>query len=334
MLLKKLTFTFKIILIFSTFVYAQKYTIKLATIAPDGSTWMNVMKEFNQEVRKETNNEVGFKIYGGGVLGDEKDVLRKIRIGQLHAGGFTGFGMGEIVSAVRILDTPFLFKNYEEVDFIYEKFTPLFEEDFSKNGYELLGWAEVGFVYVFTKDAAVTLDEMKKTKMWVWQGDLVAEATFKAFGLNPIPLSIIDVMMALQTNMVNGVYNSPLGAVVLQWFSKVNYMMEIPMANASGAILISKKMFNKIPEQQGRILKTLAKKYMNKLTQMSREDNKAAKETLIKNGVKILQAPDQTTLESYYKVGAAARKSLVGKLFSEELLHQVESSLEEFRKSK
>ncbi len=334
MLLKKLIFTFKIVLIFSTLAYSQKYTIKLATIAPDGSTWMNVMEEFNQEVRKETNNEVGFNIYGGGVLGDEKDVLRKIRIGQLHAGGFTGFGMGEIVSAVRILDAPFLFKNYEEVDFIYEKLSPLFEEDFSKKGYELLGWAEVGFVYVFTKEAAITIDEMKKTKMWVWQGDLVAEATFKAFGLHPIPLSIIDVMTALQTNMVNGVYSSPLGAVALQWFTKVNYMMEVPMANASGAVLISKKMFNKIPEQHRRILKTLAKKYMNKLTQLSRDDNEAAKETLKKNGVKFLPAPDQTTLESYYQVGASARKSLVGKLFSEELLQEVESSLEEFRKSK
>ena len=111
--------------------------------------------------------------------------------------------------------------------------------------------------------------------MWVWQGDPVAEATFKLFKLTPIPLSVIDVMTALQTNRVDGVYTSPLAAVALQWFTKVKYMMETPLSDASGAILISTKMYEKIPEQHRKTLKTLAQKYMAKLTQLSREDNKA-----------------------------------------------------------
>lgn len=311
--------------------WGQKYTIKFATLAPEGSTWMNTMREFDHELRKQTNGEVCFKIYGGGVLGDESDVLRKIRIGQLHAAGFTGVGMGQIAPNVRILDTPFLLQNYKEVDFIYEKFGDFFAESFSKNGYELLGWAEVGFVYVFTKEPVTNLEEMRKTKMWVWQGDPVAEATFKAFGINPIPLSVIDVMTALQTNMVDGVYTSPLAAVALQWFTKVKYMMEIPLADAAGAVLISKKMYKKIPEEHRKTLKTLAQKYMAKLTQLSREDNKAAIETLKKNGIIVIAPPDVATLQSYYKVGASARRELVGKFYSQELLEKVESALKEFR---
>jgi len=311
--------------------FAQKHTIKFATLAPDGSTWMNIMQEFDQELRKQTNGEVGFKIYGGGVLGDEKDVLRKIRIGQLHSGGFTGAGLGEISKTVRILDTPFLFRNYDEVDFIYNKFNEIFTESFSKNGYELLGWAEVGFVYVFAKNPVATLEDMQKTKMWVWQGDQVAEATFKAFGLNPIPLSVIDVMTALQTNMVEGVYNSPLGAVALQWNTKVKYMMEVPLADASGAVLVSNRMFKKIPKQHQQILKDLGQKYMRKLTLLSREDNVKAIETLKKNGIKILPPPDEATLKDYYKVGESARSSLVDKFYSKSLLKQVESALVDFR---
>lgn len=310
---------------------AQKYKIKFATLAPDGSTWMNIMREFDQELRKQTKGEVGFKIYGGGVLGDEKDVLRKIRIGQLHAGGFTGVGMGEIASSVRILDTPFLFRNYKEVDYIYHKFSNIFAKDFEKNGYELLGWAEVGFVYVFTKNPVNNLDEMRKTKMWVWQGDQVAEATFKAFGLNPIPLSVIDVMTALQTNMVNGVYTSPLAAVALQWFTKVNYMMPVPLADAAGAVLISKRMYKKIPADQQKILKDLAQKYMRKLTLLSREDNAKAIETLKKNGIQTLQQPDAATLQTYYDVGTSARNSLIGKFFSKELVQKIETAISDFR---
>jgi TRAP-type C4-dicarboxylate transport system substrate-binding protein len=282
-------------------------------------------------LRKQTNGEVGFKIYGGGVLGDEKDVLRKIRIGQLHAGGFTGAGLGEVSKAVRILDTPFLFRNYEEVDFIYDKFNDVFAESFSKNGYELLGWAEVGFVYVFAKNPVATLEDMQKTKMWVWQGDQVAEATFKAFGINPIPLSVIDVMTALQTNMVEGVYSSPLATVALQWNTKVNYMMEVPLADASGAVLVSNRMFKKIPEQHQQTLKNLGQKFMRKLTELSREDNVKAIETLKKNGIKLLPPPDESTLNDYYKVGETARSSLVDKFYSKRLLEQVESALEDFR---
>jgi len=327
-------FLFGIILISTSNSQAQKYTIKFATLAPDGSTWMNIMNDFDKELRAQTNSEVGFRIYAGGVLGDEKDVLRKIRIGQLHSGGFTGVGMGEIASDVRILDTPFLFKTYDEVDHIYTKLSDTFAESFSKNGYELLGWAEVGFVYVFTKDPVSTLDDMRKQKMWVWQGDQVAEATFKVFGLNPVPLSVIDVMTALQTNMVNGVYTSPLAAVALQWFTKVKYMMNVPLADASGAVLISKRMYKKIPENHRATLKHLAQKYMSELTKLSREDNEKAIETLKKNGIKIMQAPDEETLNNYYKIGSSARNQLVGKFYSKELLSQVETALSEFRAKK
>jgi len=231
------------------------------------------------------------------------------------------------------METPFLLKNYKEVDFIYQKFDDIFTTSFSENGYELLGWAEVGFVYVFTKEPVSNLEDMRKTKMWVWQGDQVAESTFKAFGIKPIPLSVLDVMTALQTNMVDGVYTSPLAAIALQWFTKVKYMMEIPLTDAAGAVLISQQMYNKIPEGHRETLKTLGKKYMAKLTRLSREDNEAAIETLKKNGIIITSPPDSATLESYYNVGTLARKELIGRYYSQQLLDDVESALQEFREN-
>ena len=125
------------------------------------------MKEYDKELREKTNGEVGFKIYAGGVLGDEKDVLRRIRIGQIQSAGFSGVGMGEILPEVRILDTPFLFRNYKEVDHIYNKFQERFAKGFLSKNYVLLGWAEVGFVYIFAKTKTADLDEIRKLKMWV-----------------------------------------------------------------------------------------------------------------------------------------------------------------------
>ena len=311
--------------------WGQKHTIKFATLAPEGSTWMNIMREFDRELRQETNGEVGFRIYGGGVLGDELDVIRKIRIGQLHAAGFTGLGMGQILPSVHLLETPFLYRNEQEVDYIYQEFGDLFAENFSKNGYQLLGWAEVGLVYIFTKEPVKNLEDMQKVKMWLWEGEPVAEATFKSFGLKPIPLSVLDVMTALQTNMVNGVYTSPLAAIALQWFTKIKFMMRDPLTNGIGAILISQRMFNKLSESQKEILIRLGKKYANKVTQSSREDNKTAIQTLKDNGITIIEPDETTTLAEYYRLGAATRRDLVGKFYSQELLDRVESALEQFR---
>lgn len=320
-----------VITFYGSSVEAQKHSIKFATLAPEGSTWMNVMRAFDKELREETGGEVGFKIYGGGVLGDEKDIIRKIRIGQVHAAGFTGFGMGEILPEIRILDTPFLFRNKEEVDFIYDKFYERFARGFEENSFVLLGWAEVGFIYVFTKTKASNLDEIRQIKMWVWEGDRVAEATFEAFGLQAVPLSVIDVMTALQTNMVEGVYTSPLAAVALQWFTKVNYMINAPLANAAGAVLISTRQFNKLPQNHQSTLMRLGKKYLDQLNELSRKDNVEALKTLKKNNVEVVSASDQEVLQDYYRVGKEARRALVDKFYSMELLKEVESALSDFR---
>ncbi len=320
-----------IILLSVSFAFAQKYQIKFASLAPDGSTWMNVMREFDKSIREQTNGELGFKIYPGGVAGDEKDVLRKIRLGQLHSAGFTGVGLGEVYSEVRILDSPFLFQNYDEVDFIHQKFFDKFARGFEKNGFVLLGWADVGFVHVYTNSPIKTLADMKTVKMWMWEGDPIAEATFKSFGINPIPLSVIDVMTALQTGMVNGVYVSPLAIIALQWFTKIKYMMEVPLADAAGAVLISKKKFDELPVQYQQILEENAKKYFEKLMKLSREDNARSIATLKQNGIQVIPSPPADQLNLFHEKGKEARRMVVGKVYPLELVEEVEQALVEYR---
>ena len=216
-----------------TFVFPQEFTIKFATLAPEGSTWITVMKEYDQAIRKESGGRVGFKIYPGGVAGDEKDVLRKIRLGQFHSAGITGVGIGEIAKSARILDAPFLFKNTAEIDYIVDQYDAELRKEFENGGYVLLGWAEVGFVYVFTNTPVTKVEDVRNVKMWQWEGDPVAEATFKSFGVNPIQLSISDVLTSLQTGLINGMYTSPLAGVSLQWYTATKYMLDYPLTNAS-----------------------------------------------------------------------------------------------------
>ena len=292
------------------------------------------MREWDAELAQKTGGELKFRFYPGGISGDEKDVVKKIRFGQIHSAGFTGVGLGEIAPEVRVLDAPFLFKDAGEVDHVYQTFDREWRGAFEKNGYVFLGWAEVGFIYFFSNSPVKVSEDLKGIKMWMWEGDPIAEASFKAMGVNPIPLSITDVMTSLQTGLIDGVYSSPLAILALQWFTKTKFMSDFHLANASGAVLISKKFFEALPKDQQDMLISTGQKYLSRLTALSRDENLSAIETLKKNRIQITPASSAKDSQKYQDMGAHARKALAGRLYSEDLLNRVEKSLQELRSKK
>jgi TRAP-type C4-dicarboxylate transport system substrate-binding protein len=167
--------------------------------------------------------------------------------------------------------------------------------------------------------------------MWMWEGDPIAEATFKAFDIQPIPLSIIDVLTSLQTGLINGAYTSPLACLVLQWHTRVKYMMDVPLADASGAVVISKTMYDKLPPDLQEILMRNGKKFMRELTLKSRKENLDAIETLKKNGVQVVEANTPKAMQDYNAAGKRARQSLVPKLYDQAFLDKVEKTIGDFR---
>ena len=329
---RKMFFLSVSFLILSSGVFPAE--IKFASLAPEGSTWVKVLGEWNRELTEKSQGELKFRVYSGGVAGDEKDVIRKIRLGQLHAGGFTGVGLGEIAPKVRILDVPFLFRNTEEVDYVLEAFEKDFQDAFREKGYVLLGWAEVGFVYFFTVEKASGFEALKGMKMWAWEGDPIAEALFKSLKISPIPLSIADVMTSLQTGLINGVYSSPMAALSLQWTSRTKYMLNCRLANASGAVLISAKMFDSFSSAQKELLLATGKKHLRHLTELSRAENLSALNFLKQNQVEIIDPDDGFDPSMIEKAGAEARELLTGKLYEKEFLRQVEEALDRYRASK
>jgi TRAP-type transport system periplasmic protein len=312
---------------------AQEYTIKFASIAPDGSTWAKVMRDYDAAIRKESGGRLGFKFYLGGSQGEDLDVIRKMRLGQLHSAGLTGVGLGEIAPRARIMDSPFLFESYAEVDHVYRTFDKEFSKAFEDNGYVLLGWAEVGFAYVFTNSPVRQLSDMRGVKMWMWEGDPVAEAAFRTLGIDPVPLSLVDVLTSLQTGLINGVYSSPLATIALSWNSRVKYMLSVPLADASGAVVMNKKRFDALPEDLREILVRNGRKYMAELTRRSRDENAAAITTLKKGGIQMVDVKDPSVVAEFVASGKKARQSLVGKLYDADFLQRVESAVASQRTS-
>lgn len=314
-----------------SFAGAKKTRIKFSTLAPVGSSWMKEMRGLADAVEKKTEGRVTFKFYPGGVSGDEKDVIRKMRVGQVHAAGFTGVGLGQILPEVRVLDLPFLFDTDEQVQHVYEELNDYFYARFEEKGYVLLGWVPVGWVHFFSDKKIVSVGDIKKTKPWMWEGDPLVEETYRALGVKPVPLSITDVLMSLQTGLLDTVYASPQGALALQWFTKVKHMSRVRMGYATGAVLISKKKFNSLPEDCKPILKQLSKKHLKQLVQTIQRDNATSIEIMQDNGVELLDMPDDKRIQEFHQAGALARKKLAGKVFSPELLQKVLNHLKEVK---
>ena len=263
----------------------EPYVLKFATLAPVGSTWMNIIAEWASKVDKESQGRLKFKFYPGGVSGDEPDMLRKIRFGQLNGAAMTGHGIGYIYSPARVLEIPFLFRTYGEVDYVRAKMMPEIRAGFRKNDYELLGWMEIGFVRFFSRTPIHSMEDLKKRRIWLWQGDPLGMAVFSASDISPIPLPITEVFTSLSTGLIDTVIAPPLGAIALQWFTKTPYMTEIPMADGIGGLVVSSKFFNKLPKDLQELLLRTGNEASEKLLIETRKDNEKSLAVLKQNGV-------------------------------------------------
>jgi TRAP-type C4-dicarboxylate transport system substrate-binding protein len=309
-----------------------KVLFKIATIAPEGSTWMKLMHELDDRVREETANEAGFKFYPGGVQGDESLVLKKMRSGQLHGGGFTGNGLGVVAPSLRVLEVPFLVQNEAELDAVHTSFDAEFERALDASGHKLLGWAEVGFIHLFTKRPVRNLADLKASKMWLWEGDPLPEALFQAAGVTPIPLAYTDVYTSLQTGLVDGVYCAPYACVVLQWHAQVEAISESPISHGIGAVIVTKDMWTKLTPDSQKKVRAIADDVFARLRTSTRADNKKALGDIRAAGLATVPF-DADVIAEFQKIGDRAAEACVGKLYSADLLARVRKSVAEVRAS-
>ncbi|MBU0967564.1 MAG: TRAP transporter substrate-binding protein DctP [Proteobacteria bacterium] len=307
-----------------------KYLFKVASLAPEGSVWTTRFREFAQEVEKESNGEVGFKIYAGGVMGDDLAMYRKMRVGQLNGGGFTMTGIGAVVPDFRVLGIPFLLHSYEEVDWVKQGLSEYFHKAFAENGLELIALTEVGFIYSMSTAPISTVPELQKSTCWAPDNDPLSAGFLVTLGITPTPLSIPDVLTSLQTGLVSTVFNSLYGSIVLQWYTKAKYITDMPFGYAYGAFLLDRKQFTRLPEKYGVLIKTVAAKHFGILLEDTRKSNEEARTVLQDNGVTLVNI-DPGALTELEMIRDKTVTRLKGKAFSEEIYEEMMRLLAQYR---
>lgn len=321
-----------VLTLLSANLHAAEFTLKFATLAPPGSTWMNLLEEWGETVKTRSQGRLEFKFYPGGVQGDEPDVLKKIRFGQLHGGAFTGYGIGQMYSPARVLEMPFLFENYAEIDHVRARLMPEFERGFQDHGYRLLGWMEVGFVYFFSQQPIEKFDDLKQRRIWLWQGDALGEAMFRAGKLAPVPLSITDVFTSLSTGLIDTVYCTPLASIALQWFTKTRYVADLPLTNGIGALVVSNKFFDGLPPDLQQLLAETGRETGENLITATRVDNEKSLDVLKQEGLKFVMSPEQTDRQELLRMRDEAAAELTASGYiPKELYARTTDYLQQFR---
>lgn len=310
---------------------ASAQTIKIATLAPEGTTWMNAMREGAAEIKQRTDGRVKFKFYGGGVQGNDKQVVRKMRIGQLHGGAFTSNALGVFQKDAQIYALPMLFNNLEEVTYVRERMDQRLRDLIEDAGYVNFGFAGSGFAHIMSKQAISKQADMLGLKVWVPDGDPMSYGAVRAMGVSPVTMPITDVLTGLQTELIDTIMGPPAATIVLQWNTAVSYITELPLAYIFAMLIVEKKTFDRLqPEDQAVVREVMERVYLG-YDQQGDADNKAAYKALLEDGMKSVE-PDEGQLDDWYRRVQESNHKLAGEgVVSVKLLSELECYVSTYR---
>lgn len=271
-------------------VPSQAAVLKIATIAPEGSEWMKEHRAAAAAIAERTEGRVELKFYGGGVMGNDKKVLRKIRIGQLQGGAFTTSGLSERYPDIVLYGMPFLFRSQAEVDYVRERLDPELEAGLEEAGFVSFGFAGGGFANFMGNAPLTTHANLKGKKIWVPEGDVISFSALESMNLAPVVLPLSDVMTGLQTGLLDVIVSPPVGALLLQWYTKVSYINPMPVAYTLGLMAIDKRAFDRLQAADQETVREVLTATYARLEEINRRDNIEAMDALLNNGIKQVES--------------------------------------------
>lgn len=303
---------------------------RIATLAPRGSAWMKILERGAVELSKQTDGRIATKYYPNGVQGDERDVIRKMRLGQLDGAAVTSVGLSLIEPSIRVLELPRIFESAEELDYVRELMWPYFRKKFAQKGFILATTGDVGFVYFYTASPVRSLNDLRQAKVWVWSDDELAREMFKKLNIKGVPMGVPDVLPSLTSGRINACYASALAAVALQWNSKVQYMTSMPLSYSIGATVIRKEIWDQTSDNDRKISQRVLAQQSRKLQRTVRRDNETARKQMVRKGVTMIDTPP-ALIRDFDDAAKQVWKDLVGKVYSQAELDMVLKYRDEYR---
>ena len=288
---------------------AHGATLKIATLAPEGTNWMKQMRAAGAEVKEATAGRVELKFYPGGVMGNESTVLRKMKLGQLQGGAFAATELAGVYPDIQVYGLPFLFRDQAEADAVRTTLDPLIRTGMAEAGFVVAGITGGGFAYLLSTQSIDTLDAVRATKVWTPSNDTVAKVAFEGAGITPVPLSLQDVYTALQTGLVETAGNTPTGAIAFQWHTKLKYLFDLKVNYVAGVLVFDKRAFDKLDAADQALVQQAVGAAFQRINDAAFADDAKALEALAAQGVTVIAASEAEATK-WQDVGTAAIEKL------------------------
>jgi TRAP-type transport system periplasmic protein len=309
-------------------VVALAIVLKIATLAPEGSSWMKLFRQLQTKVEARTEGRVRLKFYTGGVQGDERDVIRKMRGGQLDGAAITGIGLSMIDPEARALEAA---RTYEELDHARDRLGGMIKQKFEERGYILMGWGDVGPVRIFSQRPIRSLDDLRQTKLWMWSDDPITKQLFAALELRGVPMGVPEVLPSLSTGSIDAFFGSPLSTLALQWSTHAKYVTSAVIGMATGATVMTKKAWDAIAPGDQKILIEEGRALEASAIAQVRADNTSALVAMKSRGLQEVTTPPEMQKEVIRRSMTIADKA--GAMFSKEFQAEVQKLLNEYRQA-
>ena len=313
---------------------SQAITLKIATLTPDGSLWMKMIRNGAKEITRKTDQRVKFKFYPGGVMGDDKAVMRKIRIGQLQGGAVTAGTLSGSYRDIQIYHLPIVFDSLEEVDYVRSRMDPILVEGMREGGFVIFGLAEGGFAYLMSKQPIVSAADLRKQKVWIPTDDSISRETASAFDVKPIPLTVPEVRTALQTGLIDTVTTSPIAAIALQWHTQVNYIADTPLIYLYAVLAIDRRAFNRISTEDQLVVQEIMQDVWKKIDRKNRQDNIDAIKALQNQGIRLVKPEPEEQNKWQQFAAEVPRRMIESGRISRDIFTQLQNHLQDFRTKK
>jgi len=312
---------------------APKYNIRLATIAFEGTSFHQAIQQLAADWQKLSNGEVKLSIFAGGSMGDEADVVRKIRNDRLQAGMLTSVGLAEVDRSITALQLmPIMFRTWEEVDHVREKLRARLEKTFSDKGFVMLFWADAGWVRFFSRKPAVRPRDLKPMKVWAMRGDTEGVELMKDY-YQPVQLNAKDILTSLETGMIDAVPIVPVLANAGQVVGATKHMIDLKWVPVVGATVVQRKIWETIPANLRQQLAAAAEKRGVEIRERSRKEDDLAIAAMQKRGLQVHPVPPDAQAE-WDKLANEAYPKIRGKIVPADFFDEVQRHLAEFRKAK
>ncbi|MHC4343007.1 MAG: TRAP transporter substrate-binding protein [Planctomycetota bacterium] len=313
---------------------ASAKKLKVATIVPDGSSWMVGVREAAAEIEEKTEGRVQFKFYPGGVMGSDETVLRKIRAGQLQGGAFTSGALARIYPDIDLYGIPLQFRSYEEVDYVRKRMDADMIAGLESAGFVALSISDGGFAYLMSQKPVRSVGDMEGTRVWIQEGDVMSQTAFDIAGISPIQLPLADVYTGLQTRLIDTIAAPPMGAIALQWHTKVKYATDVPLTYLIGVFVIEARAFGKLRPDDQKIVREVVREAARSQDLEDRKSDENAKQALRDQGIEFVTSATPEEEQRWHDIRDQALVVLREKqIYTPAMIDEIERHLEEYRSS-